>query len=331
MWTNVLIQPGKYSFLLGNVFSYRCKLSQLAQLHVWSLYVSPVLRSGLAALPVRQSVIKTIINFHHKILRGILKLSPRSPLAPLYFLLGELPMEAALHLDILTLFRCVWANPQTKIHEIIKYLLMITDSSSHTWAAHLRSIFQLYRLQDPLHLLRRSKEKWKCTINTAVISHTEVSWREKAARKSKLGFLNIQVAGLTGKPNPVLSGILTTQEVVRSRVHIKMLAGDYPCQFYLGSDRQQDSACLLCQALTPDIPAPSEDMVHLLTRCRTTIDTRTRVTPELLNTISKHFPNNAILNYPNQTNLTQLILDPTSINLLMNVRITLITLLSPYY
>ena len=245
MWTNVLIQPGKYSFLLGNVFSYRCKLSQLAQLHVWSLYVSPVLRSGLAALPVRQSVIKTIINFHHKILRGILKLSPRSPLAPLYFLLGELPMEAALHLDILTLFRCVWANPQTKIHKIIKYLLMITDSSLHTWAAHLRSIFQLYRLQDPLHLLSShlwSREKWKCTINTAVISHTEVSWREKTARKSNLGFLNIQVAGLTGKPNPVLSGILTTQEVVRSRVHIKMLAGDYPRQFYLGSDRQQDSA-----------------------------------------------------------------------------------------
>ena len=177
--------------LLGNVFSYRCKLSQSAQLHVWSLYVSPVLRSGLAALPVRQPVTKTISTFHNKILRGILKLSSRSPLAPLYFLLGELPMEAALHLDILTLFRGVWANPQTKIHEIVKYLLMITDSSSHTWAAHLRSIFQLYSLQDPLYTLNIplwSKEKWKCHIKTEVIAQTEATWREKGSREFKAFF-----------------------------------------------------------------------------------------------------------------------------------------------
>ena len=101
-----------------------------------------------------------------------------------------------------------------------------------------------------------------------------------------------------------------------------MLAGDYPCQFYLGSDRHQDAACRLCQALKPEIPAPAEDMVHLLTRCVGTSDTRTRVTPELLNTISVHFPNNAILHYPNHTHLTQLILDPTSLNLPMNIRIS---------
>ena len=37
--------------LLGNVFSYRCKLlSQSAQLHVWSLYMNLFLRSGLLLL-----------------------------------------------------------------------------------------------------------------------------------------------------------------------------------------------------------------------------------------------------------------------------------------
>ena len=59
-------------------------------------------------------------------------------------------MDAALHLDILTLFRGVWANPKTKMYDITKYLLMMTDSSSHTWSAHLRSLFQLYNLPDPL-------------------------------------------------------------------------------------------------------------------------------------------------------------------------------------
>ena len=217
--------------LLGSIFSYKCKLSPTALLHVWSLYVNPVLRSGLASLPIRPPASKTITNFHHKILRGILKLSPVSPIAPLYFLLGELPMDAALHLDILTLFRGIWANPQTKVYDITKYLLMMTDSSSHTWAAHVRSLFQHYHLPDPLALLDSSpwsQEKWKCTIKTAVISCTEATWREKASTNSKLGFLNVQVQGLSGRSHPVISDILTTQEVMGSCVHLKMLAGDYP-------------------------------------------------------------------------------------------------------
>ena len=219
-------------------------------------------------------------------------------------------MDAALHLDILTLFRGIWANPQTKVYDITKYLLMMTDSSSHTWAAHIRSLFQYYNLPDSQVLLDSSpcsQEKWKCTITTAVISCT---W---------LGFLNVQVQGLSGRPHPVISGILTTQEVTRSRVHLKMLAGDYPCYFYLGSDRDEDTSCPLCQALSPGRHVPQEDMVHLLTQCRGTADTRTRVTPELLNTISMHFPNNTILQYPNHTHLTQLILDPTSLNLPMTI------------
>ena len=56
---------------LGNVFSYRCKLSPTMQYHTWSVYIKPVLRSGLAALPIRPPVLKTITAFHHKVLRAL--------------------------------------------------------------------------------------------------------------------------------------------------------------------------------------------------------------------------------------------------------------------
>ena len=230
--------------LLGNIFSYKCKLSATVILHVWSIYVNPVLRSGLAALPIRPTTMKTIIGFHHKILRGILKLSPVSPLPPLYFLLGELPMEASLHLDILALFWSIWANPQTKVHEILKYLLMMCDSASLTWSAHIRLLFQQYSLPDPLTLLSSqpwSKERWRVLTKTAVTAFHEVALREKAAGNSKLNFLNVQTIGLTGRPHPVLSGVLTTREVPHLRIHIKMLSGDYPCYSYLGSDRNNDA------------------------------------------------------------------------------------------
>ena len=36
--------------LLGSIFSFKCKLSQTALYHVWSIFVHPILISGLAAL-----------------------------------------------------------------------------------------------------------------------------------------------------------------------------------------------------------------------------------------------------------------------------------------
>ena len=87
-----------FSFL-GNIFSYKCKISTAVQYHTWLVYIKPVLRSGLAALPVRTVVLKSLTKFHHKVLRSILKLSSFSPIAPLYFLLGELPMEYPVSLE----------------------------------------------------------------------------------------------------------------------------------------------------------------------------------------------------------------------------------------
>ena len=119
---------------------------------------------------------------------------------------------------------------------------------------------------------------------------------------------------LTGRHHPLLSGIFSTQEVMRSCVDKKMVSGDYPCYSYLGSDRNQDESCPLCQALSPESDVHREDMVHLLRQCRSTAETRSKVTPDFLNTIAMHFPNN--------THLTQLILDPNSVNLPMTIRIS---------
>ena len=220
-----------------------------------------------------------------------------SPLPPLYFLLGELPVEARLHLDTLNTFRCIWANPQTKVHDIVKYLLMMADSSSLTWTAHIKILFQMYQLPDPLALLNTqpwSKQKWKILTNTAVTVYHEKALRQTAANNSKLSFFNVQTTGLAGRTHPVLTGILTTHDVERSRVHIKMLAGDYPCYAHIGSDRNKDLHCRLCQLLSPHYAAPEENMVHLLTRCRATRCTRTKLLPDILNTISIYFPANIV-------------------------------------
>ena len=251
--------------LLGKAFSYKCKLAPNVQLHIWNTYCKPVLRSGLSALPIRPTIMKTVTSFHRTTLRGFLKLSPSSPTAPLYFLLGELPLEANLHMDVLILFWSIWSNPQTKVYDIVKYILMMTDNTSLTWAAHVRILCQTYHLPDPLALMQGDawpSERWKTLVKTKITVYHESALRRKALTNWKLSYLNIQVTGLTGRHHPVLSGVFTTHVVSRLRPHIKMLSGDYTCYATLGIERDMDPQCRLCSSFSLS-PAPSEDIQQI--------------------------------------------------------------------
>ena len=288
------------------------------------VFIKPVLRSELAALPVRSAALKTLTAFHKKVLGAILKLSQYSPVIPLYFMLGELPIEATVHLDVLSLFWNIWNNPQTKVYKVVKYLLKMADDKSLTWSAHIRSIFKLYSLPDPLMLLETlpwSKVMWKNHVQALVTSHHERLLRNKAATNSKLTFLNVQTIGLSGRLHPAIAWLQTTQDVAIVRPHLKMLAGDYQCYAYLGNDRGTDQSCKLCPQ-PPYQPAPTEDLVHLLSQCRATADTRDSYLPNLLNMISVHLPSNGILYHqPPPSILTQFLLDCSSLNLPADIRI----------
>ena len=151
--------------LLGAAFSFKSKVSPKVQLHLWRTYCQPVLRSGLAALPLRPVHTQHLTIFHHKVLRGFLKLSNSSPIPALFFLFGEAPIQATIHLDALNLFHNIWSNPDTTVHEVVKYILMMSDDQSVTWAVHIRMLCKLYELPDPLKLLQQEdawpKSKWK--------------------------------------------------------------------------------------------------------------------------------------------------------------------------
>ena len=90
----------------------------------------------------------------------------------------------------------------------------MSDSNSLTWSAHVRLLFQLYNLPDPLILLDSSpwpKERWKQHTKAAVISHHENALQKKALVNFKLQYLNVQVSGLSGRLHPVLAWVLTTK------------------------------------------------------------------------------------------------------------------------
>ena len=140
--------------------------------------------------------------------------------------------------------------------------------------------------------------------------------RESAAQNSKMKYLNVQLAGLSGRPHPVLHNILTTQDAKKLRVHLKFLTCDYLTNERLSKERPGiSSACDLCLG-NPDT------IEHILTSCTATADIRSRLYPELVNTVTQVQPMCSILlHHPSPSILTQFILDCTSPNLPVSYRV----------
>ena len=174
-------------------------------------------------------------------------------------------------------------------------------------------------LPDPLQLMETesawNKEKWKCLVNTTITVHFEKELRIEASTNSKMKYLNVQLLGLSGQPHPALQNICTTQDCKRLRAHLKFLSGDYFCGERKAIDVPgSNPKCVLC-------PAPVESPEHILSVCKATADVRQRLLPELLNTVLEVQPSCSILDGCSNSELTQFILDCTSINLDNSMRI----------
>ena len=109
--------------MLGPAFSQKSLISPIVKMHLFGLYTCPITRSGLGSMALKDTHLSPLDIFHRKCLRSFLSLSSRSPTPALYFLLSEIPMSAKIHRDLFSIFFSIWSNPNTKLHEIVKYLL----------------------------------------------------------------------------------------------------------------------------------------------------------------------------------------------------------------
>ena len=60
--------------MLGPAYAYKCLLSPVVQNHLWKTYNLPVLVTGLSALLISPTNLKSLAIFQNRILRGFLKL-----------------------------------------------------------------------------------------------------------------------------------------------------------------------------------------------------------------------------------------------------------------
>lgn len=321
------IEKGRKSLfaLLGPAFAWKCLLSPRVKIHLFRTYTCPIIRSGLSSFSLKTTNLHPLTIFHRKILRGILNLSKSSNIAAIHFLLGELPMEGKIHRDIFSLFLSVWSNPNSKIYEIVKYLMNNSPKNSNTWSMHVKFLSQKYGLGDPSDCLKidpPSKSQYKENVTTKICAFYEGSLRAMAKNNSRMKYLNVSLCGLRGRHHPALSNIITTVEVQKSRIHLKMLAGDY-LTYAVKSNQSGGSAhCRCCPSLPPSPSPQPEDLAHILHSCIAYSDIRKRILNEyraLCNQTKSFIPFDII--YSKSETFCQFVLDPASFNLTHRVHI----------
>ena len=300
--------------LLGPAFAWKCLMSPLVKIHLFKTFVCPILRSGLSSFSLKTTNLYPLTIFHRKTLRGILNLSKSSNITALHFLLGELPMEGKIHRDIFSLFFSVWSNPDSKIYKIVKYLLETSSDNSRCWSIHMKFLSQKYGLPDPKNCLAQdppSKSQYKEDVHTKICAFYEKELRAMAANNGRMKFLNVTLSGLRGRHHPALNDLITTLDVQKSRIHIKMLSGDY-LTFQQKANQSGGSAHCRCCPL----PSPPEDLTHILHSCIAYSEVRKRIIGEynvLCNQAESIISFDQICN--SGDSFTQFVLDPASFNL----------------
>ena len=316
------ISKGRKSIfgMLGAAFSYKCHLSPVLKIHLFRTFTCPIIRSGLSSFALRTNQLSSLTIFHRKTLKSFLSLSKSAATPAIHFILGELPMEGKIHRDIFSLFYSVWCNPDSKVYLLVKYLLSNTPNNSNTWCAHIIRLANQYDMWDPVACLRRdppARSEFREYVLTKITAFHEKQLRGLARNNSCMDFLHVDLTGLRGRHHPAITNIKTTDEVQKLRPHLKMLCGNlltYGMKY--DQSGQGSPRCRLCEC-------KYESVSHIIGSCPQFSDIRIKILKEFSEILETSKNSLKIEEFSNcEVALTQLVLDPSSMNLHARVHMT---------
>ena len=129
--------------------------------------------------------------------------------------------------------------------------------------------------------------------------------RKLSENNSNMEFLNVNLSGLRGRHHPALAGIITVEEVKKSRPHLKFLTGDYlTYQMKFDQSGAGSPLCRICQS-------DNETICHIISICPQYSATRKRIVDKFdeLCLLAKTKMNFKKMSRDPETS-TQFILDP---------------------
>ena len=189
----------------------------------------------------------------------MLKLHSSTPECAVWFLAGCLPVEALLHLRIMSLFGMITRlnDGDNILANHARFILSTARSSSKSWFLLIQSIFLQYSLPHPIHFLDspQSKHSFKNLTRSAVVDYWEQNLRGQATLLSSLKYFNPCFMSLS-KTHPLFSTCgSSSYQVLKASIQAKFLSGrarveDLTRHWDLGN---REGYCLLCKFVKPTL------------------------------------------------------------------------------
>ena len=252
----------------GLAKSHKAKPS--SALHLEKIYGSSVLFSGIASLVLNERELRTLSSHFKLTLCRLQKLPLNTPDCVVFFLSGNLPAAAIVHLKMLTLLGMISRLKSTSIlQQIGRNILLMATPIKKSWFSKIRDITYQYSLPDPLLILQepKSKESWKKQCKSAVVSFWEVKLRSEAEFLPSLVHFQPNFMSLV-RPHIMWTLPENGYEVEKAVVIATMLSGRYMSDYHTRhwSKSNPLGYCQLCQAnlhSQPSLGAVSSDVLPL--------------------------------------------------------------------
>ena len=257
--------------LMGAGLHGKNGLNPLTCLHIYQIYVLPVLTYGLEILLPDDRQLEPIEVFNKKSIKQILSIPSNTADSAVYALTGTIPLKGQIHKKALNIYNKICGLDDSVERDMAVRQLSLNGFSGSSWFSKIRNILALYSLPSAHDLLDNpsSKTQWKSDVKKAV----EQKWIDQITSSIPL-FKSLQNLTIDNfrllQMHPSLASVGTSmQDISRLPTKLKILTGTLYLQTNKASFNQNlvDPTCLLCK-LKP------ESLEHFLLDCSILQETR---------------------------------------------------------
>ena len=235
-------------------------------LHLYQIYVLPVLLYGMEVVFPRQKFVDDLDKFNKHSLKHLLSLPVTTADPAIYVLSGTIPIEAMIHQRVLTFYGNISRLPDTSVEKrLAERQLSIKSLDSHSWFVGVKKLCIMYGLPDCSEILEKpqSKHSWKATVEKVINRYWCDRLQTVIPLYPSLQRLVFDTTKFSTR-HPLIESTGNLREVPRIAVHLKITTGTYILQTTRATFNQNavDPTCLLCNAST-------ETLSHFLLDCTT--------------------------------------------------------------
>ncbi|CAC5401005.1 unnamed protein product [Mytilus coruscus] len=270
--------------LLGGGFHGHNGLDVETMVHLYKIYISPVLLYGLELILPTTSSLTLLENFQKKLLKQILSLPTCVADITVNILTGILPIEAQVHIRALGLFNNICNQPDDSVEKsLAKRQLIIKNDESSSWFIAIKHMLRKYDLQEASWYLNKPVKKtvWTSTIKKTIYNHWNRSIVQLQPLYKGLNFLTTENLR-TGDIHPLFKiNCHSTIDTARLPVKLKLLTGSYILQskrIRMFKD-ETDPKCLLCAK-------EEENIEHFILKCESLRIVRNAILQEITTTLN---------------------------------------------